>query len=260
MPDTLTPAKSLTKQTVGANSNTWGGILNDSLDLIDAGLGQTLTLAITGNVTLSATQAQKIGYKFTGTPGADKTVTWPTFYGPLVVRNEIETFTLTCGMVSGNTAKVPAGKTAFIFSDGTDFWQLGAATSTTSTPIDPIGTTSTVGLMMGLSGSITPSSSGKVLVIISGDMKNSAQFDGCSVKIRMGTGTAPANGAALTGTAYGSSVRGRCASSDQLLPFSVQTIVSGLTLGTAYWIDLALASLISSFASVADISISAVEI
>ena len=35
MTDTLTAAKSLVKQTPGANANTWGAILNSTLDLVD---------------------------------------------------------------------------------------------------------------------------------------------------------------------------------------------------------------------------------
>lgn len=130
MADVLTTAKKLTKQTVGANENTWGGKLNDSIELIDKALAQQVSVAITANTTLSAAQAQNIGYKFTGTPGGTKTVTWPTFYGPLVVRNATtDGSALTCGMATGQTVSVPAGDVAILFADGTDFVAVASPSS-----------------------------------------------------------------------------------------------------------------------------------
>jgi hypothetical protein len=51
MPDPTTPAKGLTQPTVGADNNTWGGLLNIDLSLIDSALGGTLSKSISGTTT-----------------------------------------------------------------------------------------------------------------------------------------------------------------------------------------------------------------
>src|SRR5262249_50577600 len=107
-----------------------------------------------------------------------------------------------------------------------------------STPTNPAGTASLVGVMMGLAGSFTPTRSGRALIIICGDVANSVIADGAKFQIRFGTGTAPANAAALTGTAAGALVVMTDGVAAQQMPFSVQAVVTGLTLSTAYWLDL----------------------
>ena len=60
--------------------------------------------------------------------------------------------------------------------------------------------------------------------------------------IRYGTGTAPSNGAAQTGTGVAGNfvyeIPAAAVSNDTAVPFSTTYIVPGLTVGTAYWIDL----------------------
>lgn len=129
-----------------------------------------------------------------------------------------------------------------------------------STPSNPTGTTDLTGKMMGLAGAITPTSTGKVLIIISGTSSNNTILDGSSMQIRTGTGSAPANGDALTGTAQGGKVRSNTAVGGELMPFSVNAIVSSLTLNTAIWIDIGLAAITGGTASIADVSISVHEL
>ena len=118
---------------------------------------------------------------------------------------------------------------------------------------------------MGLSASITPVVTGKVLIIVSGDMDNDSGDDGAQVQMRTGTGTPPINGAALTGTAQGGLVKMDVATSGAgnsvtRVPFSLNAIVTGLTLNTAVWIDISLAATGAGNARVRDISISVVEL
>ena len=133
-----------------------------------------------------------------------------------------------------------------------------------STPSNPTGTTNTTGVMCGLAGSITTSAStsGKVLIIVTGYANNSAASGGVKMQIRHGTGTAPINGAALTGTADGNFVAVINSSTSGVitLPFSTQAIVSGLSAGTAYWIDLSEAAITGGTGSVVNPNISAVEL
>ncbi len=125
-------------------------------------------------------------------------------------------------------------------------------------PANPTGTTSTTGLMMGLAGAITPALTGRLMITISGDIVNSTGSDGGKVQIYYGTGTAPVNGVALTGNAIGTVVR--AIAGTVTVPFSVQAIVTGLSVATAYWLDLSLAAITGGTASIADVSISVIEI
>lgn len=109
----------------------------------------------------------------------------------------------------------------------------------------PTGTVSTVGVMMGLGSTfkLTPAHSGRVLVIAQGGMGSQTNADNATIHLYYGTGSAPANAAALTGTivtpaaVYTSPVSG-----GYYAPFCLATIITGLTIGTAYWFDIAVAS------------------
>lgn len=136
----------------------------------------------------------------------------------------------------------------------------GTATSI-STPSDPTGTTDATGLMMGLAGSITPASTGRVLFTVNGTIFNPTGIgDGAKAKLRYGTGTAPVNGGALVGTVVGAQVQYVTATTVAKVPFALTGIATGLTLGTAVWIDLQLAAITSGTATVSDVTITAVEI
>jgi hypothetical protein len=119
---------------------------------------------------------------------------------------------------------------------------VGGGVAYVATPGDPTGTTDTTGKMAGLAGTFTPARSGNVLIAAFGNMTNSTASagNGAKAQLRYGTGSAPANAAALTGTTAGNMVTGTLmrAASD-LVPFAIASIVTGLTLGTAYWLDLA---------------------
>ena len=127
-----------------------------------------------------------------------------------------------------------------------------------ATPADPASTTSTSGVMMGISGSITPANTGRVMIIISGDLKNGTNNGNTTVQIRYGTGAAPTNGNALTGTSLGGQINMTAASANQRVPFSCNSIVT-LTVGTTYWIDLALKA-VSGTAYTQNLSISITEL
>lgn len=134
--------------------------------------------------------------------------------------------------------------------------------SSQSTPANPTGTTNTTGVMMGLAGSFTtsPATSGKVLVNVSGSITNNTASDGAKIQIRHGTGSAPANGAALTGTADGSTPRMMNGTAIVIVPFSCNAVVTGLSASTTYWVDLSLAAITGGTATITDVSISAVEL
>lgn len=117
------------------------------------------------------------------------------------------------------------------------------ATPKNTSPANPSTTTSTALVMAGTgtTASYTPALTGNVLVCVSGLGVVSGVLGNISYGGRYGTGTAPANGVAATGTRFGSSTE--FSLSPVLLgtgsPFSFSTVLTGLTAGTAYWFDLA---------------------
>lgn len=113
--------------------------------------------------------------------------------------------------------------------------------------------------MMGLAGTITPTGSGRVLLIISGMALNSGIAGITGAQICYGTGAAPANAAAVTGTAVGKIKHLVASTAAGKQGFTCVGIVTGLVVGTAYWIDLAVEASANN-ASVYDIDIVAVEL
>ena len=135
------------------------------------------------------------------------------------------------------------------------------AASTQATPADPTGTADATGKMMGLAGTITPRVTGRILVTVSGTIFNATAIaDGASVQLRTGTGAAPANGAALSGTTAGGASKYVASTTAGKVPFALTAIISGLTLAVAVWIDVGLAAITGGTAQISDVSIAALEV
>lgn len=112
-------------------------------------------------------------------------------------------------------------------------------------PGNPSGTASTTGVMAGLGSTctITPQTTGKVFMIVSAQGTTNTGDDGFGFDLRYGTGAAPANGDALTGTIIHAVVNaqsiGSTSTTDVLTaPITLQGLPTGLTAGTAIWIDI----------------------
>ena len=139
--------------------------------------------------------------------------------------------------------------------------QPGTSAIAQSSPANPTGTADLTGKMMGLAGTMTPATTGRIHVTITGTIFNSGGVgDGANVQLRTGTGTAPANGDALTGTTAGGLVQYVSPTTACKVPFTVCAIVSGLTLATARWIDVGLAAVTGGTAEITDISVTAFEL
>ena len=129
-----------------------------------------------------------------------------------------------------------------------------------SSPADPTGTTSTTLVMMGLAGSIQLQGSGRILLMLSGECGSGTTANGTGVQLSYGTGTAPTNGAALTGTQVGglpifTSLTGVLRNN-----FALQAIVSGLTVGTTYWLDAAVKAVTAGTSTITNLSLTAIEL
>lgn len=129
-----------------------------------------------------------------------------------------------------------------------------------STAINPTGTTSTVAVMMGMGSTctITPLRTGRLWVWWKGGVFNSSTLTG-KIQAYVGTSTAPANGVGVSGTAVGPTVNAVSAAANQLIPFSAGGIITGLSPGTAYWIDLSLTSTAGSTETLSAVQLSVME-
>lgn len=128
--------------------------------------------------------------------------------------------------------------------------------------LNPASMTGAVPAMMGLAGSISPMKTGKVLVVISGEYTSDTTAVDTILGLRMGTGAAPGNGDAATGTAMQTNTR-IASSAVARIPFSINCVVS-IAPGTPaipipYWIDLCILNNAASTVQLFGVSISAIE-
>jgi len=135
-----------------------------------------------------------------------------------------------------------------------------ASATTVNTAAAPAATASLTPVMMACGGAITPVLSTRIEVTISGQMGNTTLGDGATVQLRYGTGTAPVNGAAVTGTQAGISQTITSVTAGQGGGFSITAIISGLTVGQVLWLDAALAAVTGGSASISGVTICAEEI
>jgi hypothetical protein len=140
-----------------------------------------------------------------------------------------------------------------------------AAASAVFRPANPTATVSSTLVMMGLGSTcaFTPAGSGKVLVNVTGIWLTATAAAGGTVAGRYGTGTAPVNGAAVSGTRFGSGLADsglKATSPTAGIPFALTDILV-LTPGTAYWFDLTTGTLVpADAATITNVSMTLVEL
>lgn len=128
------------------------------------------------------------------------------------------------------------------------------------TPADPTGTTDTAtGKMMGLAQTITPTKTGVVKVLVTGQMANNTLGDSVTVELRTGTGAAPANGDAPTGTARGNPQTQTAVVAAQRGGFTLAYTLSGAVLGTPIWIDVRVQAGVGGTAAISGVTVNAQE-
>ena len=110
-------------------------------------------------------------------------------------------------------------------------------------PAAPAATVSTTLVMAGIGSTVafTPAVTGKLMVRISGTATQATAATLMQIVGRYGTGAAPNNGDPFTGTAFPQGILSLKAVSVTSCSvfFEAILVVSGLTLATAYWFDLA---------------------
>lgn len=109
-----------------------------------------------------------------------------------------------------------------------------------STANPSAGTSSAAFVMMGLAISFTPQINGTVKVVcsVNSSINASAATSGTQIQAMYGTGTAPINNAAVTGTVAGILQEiTRYAATNKNSTFSLVGVITGLTIGITYWFD-----------------------
>jgi hypothetical protein len=92
-----------------------------------------------------------------------------------------------------------------------------------------------------------------------GDVINSGIAGVATLQIYFGTGTAPANNVAASGTAAGTVINFVASTAAGKVPFSITVYLTGLIAGTAYWLDLA-ATASANTTTVQHVNIVAIEL
>jgi len=127
MTDPVTGTIRLTQPTVGGDAGSWGTILNSNLAYTDTAINGITSISLTSNTyTLEATgdsgdQARSEWYSFTGSPGANCTVTLPANTKVGIASNGVTggySVIMTTG--SGTTVSIDNGSTVMFYCDGTN--------------------------------------------------------------------------------------------------------------------------------------------
>jgi hypothetical protein len=119
-----------------------------------------------------------------------------------------------------------------------------------STAYSPAGTTSTTLVMAGYGQTFTPSKTGRVLIILLANVNNNTAGDAVQAVLSYGTGAAPAANSALTGTQVGGTAKETSAAASASNEVALAAVVSGLTVGTTYWLDVAYSAITGGTATI----------
>lgn len=147
--------------------------------------------------------------------------------------------TVTSAVIAGGTGMTATG-TCTITTTGTCTVNQSLTNAVIQTgSLTPAGTTSATGVMMGIGSTfkLTPVYSTRIRIECTGTIGVSASGSG-SYSLRFGTGVAPTNGAAPSGSVVSNA--NFAFTGTTTYPFAISGILTGLTPGTAYWFDEAL--------------------
>jgi len=170
----------------GENSGTWGNVTNDNLGvaLEEAIVGSENVTFASGTVTLTLTNtnasqtARNLRLNLTGTSGGAQNLIVPAIEKVYIINNGCAD-TITVKNTTGTGIAVPAGKTMYVYNDGTNvvdaITHLTSLTLATALPVASGGT-----------GSTTATFSGANIT----SLNASAISSGTVPTARLGTGTA----------------------------------------------------------------------
>lgn len=168
------------------------------------------------------------------------------------------------GSAANTILEVKDRSTNFVLSSPTltqnEVFATKAAVSN-FTPNNPTGTSSTTDVMMGLGSTLTFTAKvhGRVRVACNFNMANTGSGNGAFATIYRGTGTAPTNGTAVTGTQTGGGRTYTAIANNQQIGVSLEAWPT-LTVGVATWFDIALRSVTGGTSTITSTQCSITEI
>ena len=120
----------------------------------------------------------------------------------------------------------------------------------------PAGTVSATAVMMAAgAASITLARGTKFAAMVSFQAANSLLNDGITCDFRFGTGVAPVNGAAVTGTLMGISQTRTSLVAGDRAGMTLLGRPTGLVVGTTYWVDVSVLAITAGTASITGVTI-----
>lgn len=152
----------------------------------------------------------------------------------------------------------------YLIATGTNAVAAVTPALTHANPADQTGNATATLKMNGLGAAaapctITPVATGRVVFTITGQLTQSTTADGVKVVMAEGTGTAPANAAAATGTLISATQTWTALTGQLTTQFSITSVKTGLALNTAVWFDLQVADVTGGTASVKNVDCTAFE-
>ena len=135
MASTFSSNKNYELQATGEHINTWGPVLNQNFQTIDANLAGDFPVTITSaDVTLTASQAANLSYIVTGALTGNRSLIFPQVGGFYIINNSTSgAYSLTLKMATGATVTAIQGEITFIYSDGTDMMGVSSTGGTVLT-------------------------------------------------------------------------------------------------------------------------------
>lgn len=198
MSSTFSPLK-IELITTGEQSGTWGDTTNTNLGtaIEEAIVGSALVTFASADVTLTLTNvnttqtARNLRLELTGTSGGARNLIVPAIEKPYIIANGLAD-TVTVKNSSGVGVAVPAGKTTWVYNNGTDVVNavshLTALSLGTALPVSSGGTGSTSTTFCSLTTNVT----GTLPIANGGTGSTSTTYCGLTTNV---TGTLPvANG------------------------------------------------------------------
>jgi hypothetical protein len=127
---------------------------------------------------------------------------------------------------------------------------------------NPPNTNSTAFVTAGIGVQFTPTNDSRVILMLDGMLGNTQNANGSDLQLVWGQGTAPASGTLVTATngqLVGNVVSMMATRSNDLDPFGVSTLLTGLVSGQQYWLDAAYRAQ-SGTATLSQMSLTAFEV
>lgn len=127
--DTFTSRLQFREQGTGNNDNTWGDLLNGTLQMIDDAIAGRSSVSVTGgSVSLTDEQARSMILNFSGTLSSTQTIEVSNRSKMWLVRNATSgNFTLSMRTASGSPVEIPQGGWCTVYCDGGDTIFVSAA-------------------------------------------------------------------------------------------------------------------------------------